>query len=137
VERLRVPAGDVEVRFDGELTWISARPAWAPDFTWSELDSPDELAALDPDQFPDGHTYAYVWLDRAAGRVAARMFAPAMGIREDEATGAAAIRVTDRLGHDLTITQGHGSQLHTHRRPGGWVEVGGLCRYDRRTTVAV
>jgi predicted PhzF superfamily epimerase YddE/YHI9 len=137
VDRLLVPAGEVGVRFDGDLTWISARPAWAPEFTWSELDSADELAALDPDRFTDGHTYAYVWLDRAAGRVAARMFAPAMGIREDEATGAAAIRVTDRLGRDLSITQGRGSQLRTRRLPEGLVEVGGRCRYERRTSVAV
>lgn len=135
VDRLQVPAGEAEVRFDGDLTWISARPAWAPDFTWSELDSADDLAALDPDQYTDGHTYAYVWLDRAAGRVGARMFAPAMGIREDQATGAAAIRVTDRLGRDLSITQGLGSQLRTRRLPGGLVEVGGRCRFDRRTSV--
>jgi predicted PhzF superfamily epimerase YddE/YHI9 len=136
VDRLEVPAGDVAVRFDGDLTWVSARPAWAPEFTWSELDSADELAALDPDQYTDGHTYAYVWLDRTAGRVGARMFAPAMGIREDEATGAAAIRVTDRLGRDLSITQGRGSQLRTRRLPAGLVEVGGRCRYEQATSVA-
>ena len=136
VDRLQVPAGEVEVRFDGDQTWISASPAWAPDFTWSELDSAEDLAALDPDQYTDGHTYAYVWLDRAAGQLGARMFAPAIGIREDQATGAAAIRVTDRLGRDLTITQGRGSQLRTRRLPDGLVEVGGRCRYEKRTTIA-
>jgi predicted PhzF superfamily epimerase YddE/YHI9 len=136
VERLRVPAGDVEVRFEDELTWIAARPAWAPEFEWSEVDTPDALVALDPGAFTANHTYAYVWLDRDAGRVGSRMFAPAMGIPEDEATGAAAIRLTDRLDRDLTISQGQGSRLRTRRLPDGRVEVGGRCRYEERTRLA-
>jgi predicted PhzF superfamily epimerase YddE/YHI9 len=104
------------------------------------MDSVDDLAALDPDQFAtgesaSGHYYAYVWLDRAEGRIASRMFAPGLGVREDEATGAAAIRLSDHLGRDLTISQGRGSQLHTRRLPGGRVEVGGGCRFEKRTSV--
>ncbi|MFC3298019.1 hypothetical protein ACFOD2_17770 [Clavibacter michiganensis subsp. insidiosus] len=34
------------------------------------------------------------------------MFAPALGVPEDEATGSAALRLTARLGRDLRITQG-------------------------------
>jgi predicted PhzF superfamily epimerase YddE/YHI9 len=135
VRTLRVPAGEVEVRVDGDLTWISARPDWAPDFNWSTVDTAAELAALDPGSFTDGQHYVYVWLDEAAGTVASRMFAPAMGIAEDQATGAAAIRLTQRLDRDLTIVQGDGSRLHTHRRPDGRVEVGGRTRFDRSLTI--
>ena len=51
---------------------------------------------------------------------------PAFGIREDEATGSAAMRLTADLGRDLEIVQGRGSLLHTHvRYLGQQVEVGG------------
>jgi predicted PhzF superfamily epimerase YddE/YHI9 len=135
VRTLRVPAGDVEVRVDGDLTWIAAEAAWAPDFTWSTVDSPAELAALDPASFTEGHHYTYVWLDEAAGTIASRMFAPAFGIAEDQATGAAAIRLTHRLDRDLTIVQGEGSRLRTRRRPDGRIEVGGRTRFNRSLTV--
>ena len=71
--------------------------------------------------------YVWAWLDEPARRVRARMFAPAFGIREDEATGSAAMRLTAELGRDLEIVQGEGSLLHTHvRYLGQQVEVGGL-----------
>ncbi|MDT5299131.1 MAG: hypothetical protein QOG79_2373, partial [Mycobacterium sp.] len=44
---------------------------------------------------------------------------------EDEATGAAAVRITDYLGRDLAITQGKGSQIRTSWNPEGWVKVAG------------
>lgn len=53
------------------------------------------------------------------------MFAPAMSIIEDEATGAAAVRITDLLQRDLAIDQGEGSRLLTRRGADGWVAVGG------------
>ena len=40
------------------------------------------------------------------------MFAPRYGIAEDEATGAAAVRLVSRLGRPVTIRQGAGSLLH-------------------------
>ena len=68
----------------------------------------------------------WAWLDEPAGRVRARIFAPEFGIREDEATGSAAMRLTARLGRDLEIVQGKGSLLQTHgSQLGRHVKVGG------------
>jgi predicted PhzF superfamily epimerase YddE/YHI9 len=53
------------------------------------------------------------------------MFASHLGIPEDEATGAAAVRVTDYLSRDLTIVQGKGSVIETKWNPEGWVRVAG------------
>ena len=53
------------------------------------------------------------------------MFAPDLGVGEDEATGAAAVRITESLSRDLTITQGKGSIIHTWWSPEGWVILGG------------
>ena len=58
------------------------------------------------------------------------MFAPDMGIAEDEATGAAAVRITTRLSRDLRIRQGRGSQLVTAWEPDGWVRLGGRVVAD-------
>nr|WP_243683240.1 PhzF family phenazine biosynthesis protein [Clavibacter michiganensis] len=59
------------------------------------------------------------------------MFAPALGVVEDEATGSAALRLTARLGRDLRITQGRGSVLVTRLHDDGRAEVGGRTVPDR------
>jgi predicted PhzF superfamily epimerase YddE/YHI9 len=126
VNTLQVPAGIVQVDYDGDLTAVNARAEWAPEFAIHDLESVDELAAADPDDFDDEiEHYLWTWTDKSAGALRSRMFAPSLGIREDEATGAAAVRMTDYLSRDLVITQGEGSQIETRWSPEGWVRVAG------------
>lgn len=128
---LAEPAGIVQVSYHGDLTAISARSEWAPEFAIHDLDSLDALAAADPADFPDDIAhYLWTWTDRSAGSLRARMFAANLGVTEDEATGAAAIRITDYLSRDLTITQGKGSLIHTTWSPEGWVRVAGRVVSD-------
>jgi predicted PhzF superfamily epimerase YddE/YHI9 len=51
-------------------------------------------------------------------------------VPEDEATGSAAIRITDHLSRDLRITQGKGSMIETTWSPEGWVRVAGRVVND-------
>ena len=133
VTSISVPAGNVRVRFDGDLVFATALPKWAPEFELDQLESPAEVEAVDPDACGRGLYYVWAWSDESARRVRARMFAPDLGIREDEATGAAAVRLTAELGRDLEIVQGQGSLLYTHvRYLGQQVEVGGRVS-DART----
>ncbi len=126
VKTLQVPAGIVQVTYDGDLTAVSARAEWAPDFSIYDLTSADELAAADPDDYgEEAEHYLWTWLDREQGRIRSRMFAPRLGIPEDEATGAAAVRMTEYLSRDLTIVQGHGSIIETTWSADGWVRVAG------------
>ena len=60
------------------------------------------------------------------------MFAPEMGIAEDQATGAAAASITAYLHRHLTILQGEGSVLLTNLVSHDLVRVGGRTVYDRR-----
>ena len=122
---LRPPAGEVPVRFDGDLTFISGRPEWAPPFEHIEFGSPAEVEALEGP--PDGHDLAGVWAwqDREAGVVRARVFAPRVGVAEDEATGAHAVKLAARLGRRITIRQGKGSLILAEPRADGSVEIGG------------
>jgi predicted PhzF superfamily epimerase YddE/YHI9 len=133
VGALAEKAGDVAVTVDLDGDWaaIDARAAWTPDFTWLPLDSPDAVDALDAFAFTEGQHYAYAWIDEKAGTLRARMFAPAMGIVEDEATGAAAVALTAKLGRGLRIVQGEGSELATEPLDGGLIRVGGTVVYDR------
>ncbi|WP_375485520.1 PhzF family phenazine biosynthesis protein [uncultured Mycobacterium sp.] len=131
IRTLQVPAGIVQVSYHGELTAISARSEWAPEFAIHELDSLDELAAADPADYPDDvQHYLWTWTDRSAGALRARMFAGNLGVPEDEATGSAAVRITDYLSRDLTITQGKGSVIQTTWNPEGWVQVVGRVVSD-------
>ena len=122
---LRPPAGEVSVRFDGDLTFISGRPEWAPGYQHIELGSPAEVDALEGP--PDGHDHAGVWAweDRGAGRIRARVFPVRIGIQEDEATGAHAVRLAAQLGRRISIRQGKGSLILADPQPDGTVEIGG------------
>ncbi|MEV7772189.1 PhzF family phenazine biosynthesis protein [Kitasatospora sp. NPDC086791] len=124
-DRLVTAAGVVGVRRAGGLTLIEARPEWAPPRTLRRYGSAAEVEALEVPP-PGEWVYAWAWQDEAAGTVRARAFpGRGDGIDEDEATGAAALLLTARLGRALTVTQGSGSQLLTGPRPGGLIEVGG------------
>ncbi|WP_206490615.1 PhzF family phenazine biosynthesis protein [Rhodococcus sp. KRD162] len=134
VRTLTVPAAGLEIRYDGEDTWVRARADWTPQFTFHQVRDAAEVAAADPSAYDSGHHYLWAWTDEARGAVRSRMFAPMMGIAEDEATGAAAVRLTGELGRGLTIVQGVGSRLRT-TIDDGWVELGGRSVSDPSITV--
>ncbi|MBO1417383.1 PhzF family phenazine biosynthesis protein [Streptomyces sp. FH025] len=124
-DRLVTAAGVVAVRREGGRTLIAARSEWAPPRTLRQYGSAAEVDGLEVPP-PGEWIYAWAWQDEAAGTVRARAFpGRGDGIDEDEATGAAALLLTARLGRALTITQGRGSRLVTGLRPDGLVEVGG------------
>ena len=132
VDALRTPAGEVAVRRAGAETYVAARPEWAPPFEYRQLGASADVRALDPAAM-ESNTYAWTWIDEAAGTVRARSFVPEAGIAEDEATGSAAIGLCARLGRPLVIHQGNGSVLRCLPIGGGWVEVGGsACLVESR-----
>ncbi len=131
-----MPAGIVQVSYGSELSAISARAEWAPEFAIHGFDSVDELAAADSTDYPDDvRHYLWAWTDQATGSLRSRMFAGGLGVPEDEATGAAAVRIADYLSRDLAITQGKGSVIQTTWSPEGWVRVAGRVVSDGVTRV--
>jgi predicted PhzF superfamily epimerase YddE/YHI9 len=129
---LRPPAGEVPTFFDGDgVTWIRGRAEWAPQMSFRQLADPGQVEALAGAPEGLGFVDCWAWEDEAAGRVRARVFAPAFGIDEDEATGAAAVRLVSRLGRPVTIRQGAGSLLRARPGPDGTAEVGGEVVLDQ------
>jgi predicted PhzF superfamily epimerase YddE/YHI9 len=125
VSVLRPPAGEVPTRTEGDLTFISGRPQWGPPFEHLELGSPREVEALEGP--PDGHDLVGVWAwqDREAGVARVRVFAPRVGVVEDEATGSHAVGLAAWLGRRITFRQGQGSLILAEPQPDGSVEIGG------------
>lgn len=131
-EVLRPPAGEVPTWQEGQLTWISARPEDAPRFDFVELGSAGEVEGLASAPDPGDVTVAWAWVDRAAGTIRARAFLAGYGVPEDEATGAAALRLCAKLGTALAIHQGHQSLLHARPAEHGRVELGGRVVPEQR-----
>lgn len=90
-----------------------------------EIADATAVVAADPSSWTSGQHYVWAWVDETAGILRSRMFAPTMGIVEDEATGAAAIALTALQRRDLDITQGRGSRIHTKWDRDGWARIGG------------
>jgi predicted PhzF superfamily epimerase YddE/YHI9 len=132
VTLLRPPAGEVPTYLDGDgMTWIRGRAEWAPQMSFRQLADPGQVEELAGAPEGLGFVDCWAWEDETAGRVRARVFAPAFGIEEDEATGAAAVRLVSRLGRPLTIHQGAGSLLRARPLPDGAAEVGGEVVLDQ------
>jgi predicted PhzF superfamily epimerase YddE/YHI9 len=127
-EMLRPPAGEVPTWQDGDVRWIRARPEWAPQMELRQYGGPGDVDALEraPDEL--GFAACWAWIDEGAGAVRMRVFVTEEGIPEDEATGAAALRMGELLRRPLDIRQGKGSLLHARPGPHGTVEVGGRVR---------
>jgi predicted PhzF superfamily epimerase YddE/YHI9 len=130
VGALRVAAGEVPVRREGEIVYVTARPEWGPPHEFAELASPDEVDALEGP--PSGHDLitAWSWIDEPAGVVRARAFLDRIGIAEDEATGSAATKLCAQLGRAIDIRQGRSSRILARPGESGLVEIGGRSVLD-------
>jgi predicted PhzF superfamily epimerase YddE/YHI9 len=130
VEMLRVPAGEAAVRYEGGAAFVAGRPEWGPPWDLEQLDSPEEVDALDG--APPGYDLpaVWAWLDEEEGTVRARVFPLGIGIEEDEATGSAAVHLCQALGRPIRIHQGRGSLVVARPGPDGFTEVGGRSVMD-------
>ncbi len=138
VEALRPPAGEVAVRFEGELTFIAARAEWSPPWELIEFGSAADVEALDgPPGGREDEIYVWAWADETAGLVRSRCYAVEDGVGEDEATGSAALMLATELGRPLTIHQGSGSVLDARPLADGRAEVGGRVALDEVRDLAV
>jgi predicted PhzF superfamily epimerase YddE/YHI9 len=122
-------AGTVGVRYANGAAYVAAHPQWAPRFECRQLDLPAEVRALAASA-QSTNTYAWAWIDAAAGTIRARSFAPTVGIAEDEATGSAALALCAQLARPIVVHQGRGSVLLCRPLPDGRVEVGGNVTLD-------
>jgi predicted PhzF superfamily epimerase YddE/YHI9 len=125
VPSLRVPAGELRVRYGDSATFVAARPEWSPEFEWERLDSPADVEGLSGPPRGHDHIGVWAWIDERAGTVRARVFPLRYGIAEDEATGSAAAILCSRLGRELEIHQGRGSRIRVRPLDDGYVEIGG------------
>jgi predicted PhzF superfamily epimerase YddE/YHI9 len=130
VDVLRPPAGEVPARAQGDSAYVAGRPEWAPPFELAELGSPAEVDALNGP--PGGHDLicAWAWIDADAGLMRVRVFVDRLGIPEDEATGAAAVKLAARVGRAIDIRQGRGSRISARPADHGMVEIGGRVVLD-------
>ena len=122
---LRPPAGEVAYRSGPGFTYVTGRPEWAPPFEHLRLGSPEKVDALAGP--PEGYDLVGVWAweDKGAGVVRVRVFLPRIGVEEDEATGAYAVRLCAHLGREIEIHQGKGSLLLARPKADGSVDIGG------------
>jgi predicted PhzF superfamily epimerase YddE/YHI9 len=137
VEVLRPPAGETPVRFEAELAFVAARLDWAPPVDFVEVDSPGEVDALSgPPEGYEEEVGVWSWIDESKDEIRERVFFPAAGIPEDEATGIAALRLCERLGgRPIQIRQGVKAGSLLYARPyepdPTMIEFGGRVALDQ------
>lgn len=127
---LRPPAGDVLTWREGSAVWIRGRAIWAPDWEQIQLNSADLVDRL---RGPwEGHDFVqfWAWQEEPAGVVRARVFAPRVGVDEDEACGSATMLLAHRLNRTLLVRHGDGSLIHVRSGSDGTVDVGGDVAAD-------
>lgn len=130
-EQLRPPAGVVDVRREGELTFVAAKAEWSPPWELTELESAAAVAGLtEPPPGSGELPFCWAWDDEAAGVARARCWSLEDGVGEDEATGSAAIMLAVALDRPLRIHQGEGSWLYAAPLSEGRAEVGGRVVLD-------
>jgi predicted PhzF superfamily epimerase YddE/YHI9 len=135
---LRPPAGECPVSFERELAFVAGRPEWGPEFEFVQLDSPEEVDALSGSPDGDRDVSVWAWIDEDPGWIRARVFVPSLGVPEDEATGAAAMRLCAQLDRPIEIRQGPTTGSLIFARPyeaEGMVEVGGRVALDEVRSV--
>lgn len=130
VDALHPPAGEVPTWAEDGARWIRGRAEWAPPMDIRQLSSPSEVDAQTG--FDSGFVVTWAWVDESIGIVRSRVFPVSLGIREDEATGAAAVRLVSELGRPVRIVQGCCSVLRARLGPNGTAEVGGTVSYVER-----
>jgi predicted PhzF superfamily epimerase YddE/YHI9 len=124
-EALITPAGRLPVRFDGGQAAVSAEPDWGPPFEFAQVDAPHQVEAVT--EAPDGYENVgvWAWIDEERGVLRERVFVPGVGLGEDEATGAAALRLCAQLEREIEIRQGRGSVIYAAPAEGGLAEIRG------------
>jgi predicted PhzF superfamily epimerase YddE/YHI9 len=127
---LRTAAGEVHVAREGEGVFVTAHPSWGPPFELEQLESPEDVEALDGPPGGRDLVAAWAWSDEAAGTMRARVFPVRIGIPEDEATGSAATKLCAHAGRPIDIRQGRGSRMLARPADDGFVEIGGLSVID-------
>jgi predicted PhzF superfamily epimerase YddE/YHI9 len=130
VEALRPPAGELAVRYEDDLTFVTARPEWSPDFRFEQLGSAEEVETLDGPPGDGELIVAWAWIDEAAGTIRARVFPVSLGIDEDEATGSAMVTLCSIVDRPIDVTQGRGSRIAARPVGGGFVEFAGRSVLD-------
>jgi len=129
---LHPPSGRVGVRRAGAEVFVTGRPEWAPPYVQLQYPSPADVDALPGAPSGHGLVGAWAWIDESRGTARVRVFPVAIGIPEDEATGANAVIMAATLGRPLTIIQGQGSRITAAPLGDGNVEIGGLVTHVAR-----
>ncbi|ETK34950.1 PhzF family phenazine biosynthesis protein [Microbispora sp. ATCC PTA-5024] len=132
VKELTPAAGPVNCRRDPDgMVWLKAPAAWSKPWRHLEMESPaiiDSLTELPPGE---DFTQVWAWMNREAGKVRARLWAPRIGKGEDEACGSASMLLALKLGRDLEVVHGQqGSIIFAKPVDDVEVELGGRCTVE-------
>ena len=109
------------------LTFVEADLSILPNWNFKEYKTPEEIEQItfQKSSFLE-HTLIWSWVNKKAGTVRARTFAPDWGIPEDEANGSGSMLLASKLNRKLEIFHGKGSVIFTKPIGKKLAEVGGL-----------
>lgn len=129
-------AGDINVKQDGELTWVRASLATMPPWHHKKLENAqavERIALYETKTWE--HTMVWAWIDEARGLIRARTFATDWGILEAEGNGSSAMLLAATVNKSIEVKHGAGSVIFANPASNGCADVGGRVAKEPSTNV--
>jgi predicted PhzF superfamily epimerase YddE/YHI9 len=120
----------IKASYESDKTWVESDISILPSWNLKQLSNAtkiDQLSSEESQQLQ--HTFVWAYIDKHAGLIRARTFAPDWKIAEDEANGSGSMLLAHQLNQSLTIYHGKGSVIFvkpiddTHITVGGAVKI--------------
>lgn len=129
IETINGVEGPIATWIEDDLTWVSCSQTILPPWELVQHTLVKKVESIRADEIsPDAHAMHWAWIDKPKGIIRACTFAPAWGIKEDEANGSGSMRLAANLDRAITVTHGKGSLIYALPAKNNAAKVGGRVK---------
>lgn len=125
-ESMHARDGNIKTEQSDGLIWARANLDIMPPWNYKQLDTAKAVEKIKLEETKDWlHTVAWAWIDESKGLIRARTFATDWDIPEAQGNGSGALVLASKLGRNITIRHGEGSEIFAKPDSEGSATIGG------------